>query len=75
MKISIVPRAVALTLSVNAVHAADLYLKPGEDLALGLGRYESVINLSTFSGVKILCLASLDWRRKNNFERVTMAYL
>lgn len=69
MKKSLLSMAVALTLSANAVHAADLMFKPGEDSRFSWSSYEA-LKSTKLSGETISIFGPWTGDEKGNFERV-----
>lgn len=69
MKKSLLSMAVALTLSANAVHAADLMFKPGEDSRFSWSSYEA-LKSTKLSGETISVFGPWMGDEKGNFERV-----
>ena len=69
MKKSLLSAAVALTLSVNAAHAADLLFKPGEDSRFSWDAYEA-LKAVDLSGETVSVFGPWTGDEKSNFERV-----
>ncbi|PYF78911.1 MULTISPECIES: ABC transporter substrate-binding protein [Marinomonas] len=69
MKKSLLSAAVALTLSANAVNAADLMFTPGEDSRFSWSSYEA-LKSTDLSGETISVFGPWMGDEKGNFERV-----
>jgi alpha-glucoside transport system substrate-binding protein len=69
MKKSLLSAAVALTLSANAVHAADLMFTPGEDSRFSWSSYDA-LKSTKLSGETISVFGPWMGDEKGNFERV-----
>ena len=69
MKKSLLSVAVALTLSANAVHAADLLFAPGEDARFSWSSYDALKSVN-LSGETVSVFGPWMGDEKTNFERV-----
>jgi alpha-glucoside transport system substrate-binding protein len=69
MKKSLLSVAVALTLSANAVHAADLLFAPGEDSRFSWSSYDALKSVN-LSGETVSVFGPWMGDEKTNFERV-----
>ena len=69
MKKSLLSIAVALTLSANAAHSADLMFTPGEDSRFNWSSYEALKSVK-LSGETVSVFGPWMGDEKTNFERV-----